>query len=1384
VASLLNWLGNELHKAENAIGGAVHGAEHAAQSVASHPVQAAQQAYNVATHPAQSVGRYVAPRAADFMQNFGGVTARGINSLDHNYSLPVVGNVGNAVGGLISAPAVTMRHSGQLLQGQNPYRGMNLPTAAGAFGVDALNAATLGKGGPLARIGENAAERVAGNIGNQLAKKAIGNTVKTTLTAAPITAGYGAAGTLAAGDSNPVDIAKNAALGLAAAPVLGLAHGAMPIGGAGTRGVTNELRAGLPQIQNQAGHVPMPGSPEWKKAIKNSAPGATPELSDASMKVKSSGLNSLQAGKPIYLSDLIKHKDLPDFLMNPKDPRALKVAPRANIAKAVIDKNNGVIHIPTGWVNKIDTPAGRSMLMEEVQHSIDWHAGRVSGTTPAQEQAMGGSQAYQDAANAVGKLKPQVDELRQLVENGNLTPEEAASHPVAQAYAKAAEVEKSLRSQLPTAEEANASYRANPGEQLGSTVGDRSGMTQQQLRDNPLGLPLVQETNPYRPAFSMSETTPEKRAPQTLNTTRLNISDEARGEVNALSAPDELSHLSNKEVEQLSRSAGIDTKSHSLDQQKQIIAQQLNARKQLVSLTNAADEKLKQGDLSGRAELLRQIAELGRTSTEQGASVARQLQARRILANEMDTPMQRVFKLLDNAGVNPDTYIEKAASVNFENAPEVVRFYRSLVPAKAGDWLDLVRYNSMLSSPLTQIVNITSTAGNIAQAPIEKTIAGLLDAGRVAIKGGERKYAIGEGKAFVKGAAKSLPQAVSDFRRTLNELELDTHANAGIDDGRLPVAVHGDRKMVDALTLPMRVLSAFDAANKALVRGGSRAGLGLRESKGMGIKGNKELIASDEAAYRTFNRPLGDKSQGYLFRGIDEVTNLVMKARSSKNPVVKYPATFTLPFVRIGVNLLKTGTEYSPFGVGSIPGALNKTEQLSKVIMGTATMGMAAGLLGQGRLTWAEPTNQKQKDEFRAAGMQPYSVKFGNTWVSFAKLPPILSFNLAFVAGLDDTMKNSKLNQSGTDNLLTAVAKYGNFLADQSYYKSLGDALSAVKGDKEKFAQLVGNYPQQIVPYRAFGGWLATMTDDTQRKINTDAGFAEKQVQSLFMNIPGLRETVPARTDSAGNPIAAQHPVINAFNPARISTEDPTHAQNLADMQQKSLDTANNKILKKQGVANGETLGGTDTLAKSQTRVDEAKKNFAKDLSPDSQKVILNYARLTDEGRKKFSDNPKNDYNLAVAKYENDKLKGNITDEEDFKRQNELGKQRLTSDYSKEVNQLYGMSKTSLNAFLSQHPEKQGLVNDVLALDQKLADNKFISKTKFGGTVAFKAKGGKKGRKGKSGGSRSMIASTVGINKLLRSSTVKAHKVHSSKAKVAKVKLPKTTKIVTEKKIA
>lgn len=546
-----------------------------------------------------------------------------------------------------------------------------------------------------------------------------------------------------------------------------------------------------------------------------------------------------------------------------------------------------------------------------------------------------------------------------------------------------------------------------------------------------------------------------------------------------------------------------------------------------------------------------------------GTDVARKLQSLSIGADPKNiTAKQAIVEAVMKVTSKTDEILKAAEGVNFNDLKQATDFYRQFVKPKMGEWIDLLRYNSMLSSPKTHIVNIVSNLVNtIMVAPIEKTVTGGLDFMASPFKSGRDAFA-GEGGAYLKNYF----TGISDATQRFSDVMRGQRPYTNLDTKNIPIASSGFKgRVVSTLSYPMRLLEGMDQFFTALGEGGERGALNYRARKG-GRVGILEATVQEKTAYRLFRQDLKSPEQGHVLDAIDQLTILIQKARNSKNPIVSTVAKFTVPFLKTPMNIFKQGVEYSPAGLTTLIGAKNKTEQLSKAIIGSSVFMGAATLLTSNRLTWGEPIGEKEKNAFRAAGKQSYSVKVGDHWVSYQKLPPALSFPLAMVAVIDDTRKNRKLSDDTADLILTGIAKYGSFLADQSYAKSIGDLLAAVKGGESGISKVISNYPQQLVPFKGLVGWVNRFFDDVQRKVNPDASFIDKQMQQLMMSIPGLSDNVPARLDTKGQPIKYSNNTFNAVSPFNVTTENPEGAkayQNLEDIKQLNRnDAERSKILR------------------------------------------------------------------------------------------------------------------------------------------------------------------------------------------------------------------------------
>lgn len=501
-----------------------------------------------------------------------------------------------------------------------------------------------------------------------------------------------------------------------------------------------------------------------------------------------------------------------------------------------------------------------------------------------------------------------------------------------------------------------------------------------------------------------------------------------------------------------------------------------------------------------------------------------------------------------------DIVYAAAKNVDFNKKDQVEAFYRQFIAPKRSEWLDLVRYNSMLSSPLTHINNVVSNfQGTGLITPIEKTITGGVDWIGATLGNRPRKYYAGEGAKFAEGYVKNLGKATKNFIDVMSNKKM---SDLSFDEMQFSLSKKGTpaRLAENTLRYPQKLLQAMDEFFTTATKGGLESSLGYRYGK-QGVENSRiGALAEDEARKRLFNSELGRSEEGALLKTLEFIPNKIMEARNSDIGPISFMAKFTFPFARVPANILKQSVEYSPAGFLTTVGAKNKEEQIAKAIMGTSIAMTTGLLLSSNRLTWAEPANQKRKNAFRAAGMQPYSVKIGDKWVSYTKLHPAISFNLAFAAAWKDAHDNKSLSDDELDTIASSFAKWLNFYADQSYVKNMGDLVNAAKGDENGVARMAANYPQQVIPFRALSGWLARLFDPYQRTARADGTKIEKQLDYFKMQIPLLSQTLPARTDLMGEPVPNQNRAFNAFSPLRVTTENAEKKAQYDSMIQASKD--------------------------------------------------------------------------------------------------------------------------------------------------------------------------------------------------------------------------------------
>lgn len=540
-----------------------------------------------------------------------------------------------------------------------------------------------------------------------------------------------------------------------------------------------------------------------------------------------------------------------------------------------------------------------------------------------------------------------------------------------------------------------------------------------------------------------------------------------------------------------------------------------------------------------------------------------------------------------------DKVLKAAKGVDFNNVEAANDFVRQFIKPKAEDWLTKLRYSSMLSSPSTWETNAESNLqGTGLIAPIEKTILGGIDWLSSSVTGKPRKYLAGEGAQYVKAYYNlgNLKDAYNKFKNIIktgratdvNKYEIRT----------IPLTKAGTvgRTVETIIDAPGRILLATDAFFQHLTSKGIEKSINYRQSKGVGTIDDIIGAASTEARERLFNQELKAGSGGYVSKAIGLLGDKVNTLRSNKNPIIRYMANFTLPFIKIPTNIMRTSIQYSPFGVADMLGSPDKQTSLAKIVLGTG-VAMTTGLLASSdKITAGLPKSEKLRKAWKEANIQPWSIKVGDNWYSYQNLHPAIGFNMALASYFKSNLQ--EIPNSQAEKVLGIFGVAANKIFAQSYTKNISNLFDAVNGDATALSKMASNYPSQLIPFRAFQGWLNRAFDPKVRNTDPEGTGLARQLDGILKqvqnNIVGMSGNLPVRTNAYGEELqnSASNRAWNSLFSPRTTTENAPGMEVFKNMlQNKNIDKQ--KELDIQGIIkNSPQTGTAGSLATTQTTGD------------------------------------------------------------------------------------------------------------------------------------------------------------------------------------------------------
>jgi GNAT superfamily N-acetyltransferase len=504
---------------------------------------------------------------------------------------------------------------------------------------------------------------------------------------------------------------------------------------------------------------------------------------------------------------------------------------------------------------------------------------------------------------------------------------------------------------------------------------------------------------------------------------------------------------------------------------------------------------------------------------------------------QKDLATKKLKAQLERAGLSEDEI--KALVEDFDaNVPEndpvaMIEYLRKRGKMTAGAMLNSYWKANVLSGVRTQARNLLDNALNGALATLERPVVAGVDAVRSKLTGEPRTYYAGETLPAMVGG---LVGSVDGVKQGLQVLRRG-YSDRALENMDYPQELPGGGK--NPWNWVGRSLEASDQfsgamAERSEIHAGAVRTAMQEKLAGEAFKARvKELIASPTPEMRESAEAF--RKHATYRNDPDAFVKLILKIRGATAfgpqhnlPILPSMGKFKgvqlplegfsladpiLPFVLTPWNVLKTSLEFTP-GVGLAKltdSEFRKSSEASKLIarqlMGAAVVKMLWGVAAAGLMTSGWPEDEKERDEWKRLGIQPYSFKVGGTWYSYQQSGP-LKLALTTMAEFHNWTKKGKERDLG-EKLAQAVSSIGHSMVDSSFLSGLNGFVSALTTPERSAERFAAGIAGGFVP---FSGLTRNVADAVDRRERDPKGFGER----LASGIPGLSGKVPGKIDGFG----------------------------------------------------------------------------------------------------------------------------------------------------------------------------------------------------------------------------------------------------------------------------
>lgn len=602
------------------------------------------------------------------------------------------------------------------------------------------------------------------------------------------------------------------------------------------------------------------------------------------------------------------------------------------------------------------------------------------------------------------------------------------------------------------------------------------------------------------------------------------------------------------------------------------------------------------------------------------------------------------FTLSDELATNylmAETDAERAAAwdaITTSIADQIPSTFRE----KANFW----RYTSMLTNPTTHIRNIMGNAIQFGARKIKDGIGTAIE--RAVVKDpSQRTKAVNvdkDLKAFAKGQYETDQNAAmgsgkySDATAAGIEREIQSKRKMFKGEDVFSRAVQGigdlNSRALDYEDVIFNRAAYVDSFAQALQAKGVTAAEAHAGTRTADVEAAR-AYAIEEAQRATYRNTTA-LSEALSKMGRYQGDNQVLRAAS-------FAADAFLPFRKTPANILTTGLDYSPIGLGKgVKEAMldvksgkctaaDAVDSIASGLTGTGILALGAYLAAEGLLHVRAGDDDKEEAFEKSMGGQDYAIQIGGKSYTLDWAVPAAMPLFAGAAIMESVRKGG-----GTfDALVDSLLGMQDVVLETSMLSSLNDLVSNISYAKSKPMYLIdraaSSYAGQYIP--TIGSKVASVFDDTVRKSYVEKGSGQVAsdvnyfLQGAAKKVPGARNQLQPMVDMWGNEVSngsAPERVFQSFlSPGFLKAQDNSPATQ--EIRRLAKATGDSTVYPAAAEKSYTVKGETRTLT------GEEYTRYAKAMGQTRKELVEAAVKLP--AYKSMSDSEKSDYIQNVYKY-------------------------------------------------------------------------------------------------------------------------------------------------------